>query len=347
MEERPKNRKKKSKLKKARPFLLILTIVLAFGFFYLIDTWNQIGKSDFDASDVYINSDLDDSVITSQANYTTIALFGVDSRDNTTLTKGALADTNIIACINNKTHEIKLVSVYRDTYVENLEGGHQKINEVYNKYGALDQLGTLNKNFDLTITKYVTVNWKAVAETIDLMGGLDIELTELEASGINKYIDEVMSSTGLSSSYVTVQAGVQHLDGVQSVTYCRLRNTAGSDYKRTERQREVISLMLEAAKKMNVITLTKICNEIFPAIATNMSLTEILSLASSVSKYEISDSTGFPFNQASQSSGGRDYVYSKDLEADVISLHAYLYENNQYTPSGTVKRLSQEMDDAF
>jgi len=326
---------------------LLVVAAVAFGFFYVKNLWDKVETADFDAAEIVTNVDLNQSIPKVTETYTTIAVFGIDARDSETLSKGALSDTNILICINNDTREICLISIYRDLYVEDTRGDHGKLTEVYHKYGALEQINTINKNLDLNITQYVTVNWKAVADAIDLLGGLDISLTVQEAEGINQYVDEVIEATGISSGHIPPQAGTQHLDGVQAVTYCRLRNTAGSDYKRTERQRQVLELMLAQAKAAGVSKLTQICNTVFPGISTNLKLSDLISMAGDVSRYTVRYTAGFPFRKEDRSGGGKDYVYSLDLEADVKELHSILYDNQEYTVSSTVKRLSKEMKDKF
>jgi len=326
---------------------LFVVAAVAFGFFYAKNLWDKVETAGFDAAEVVTNVDLDQQVQKVSETYTTIAVFGIDARDKETLSKEALSDTNILVCINNDTKEIRLISIYRDFYVEDTKGDHSKLTEVYYQYGALEQINTINKNLDLNVKQYVTVNWKAVADAVDLLGGLDISLTEQEAKGINRYVDEVIEATGISSGHIPSEEGVQHLDGVQTVTYCRLRNTAGSDYKRTERQREVLELMLEKAKAADVSQLAQICNTVFPGISTNLKLSDLISMAGDAGRYTIRDTAGFPFQKEDRGGGGKDYVYSLDLEEDVKELHSILYDDQEYTVSSTVKRLSKEMKDKF
>lgn len=322
--------------------LIILLVIIGGIFVGLNYLWGRIDSADFSNSDILVNEDLPDSVTEYTKNYRTFMIFGVDSRDDSTLQSGTLADSNIIVTVNKKTGEIKLTSIYRDTYVETTEGEWMKLTEVYYKYGAQEQLQTINKNFDLNITEYVTVNWKTVAQVINELGGLDIELSEAEAEGINDYIDEVIESTGIDSEYVTETEGTQHLDGVQAVTYCRLRKGLGDDYQRTERQRTVISLTLAAAKSAGIPKVLSVCNTVFPGISSSFSLTQIMTLALGLGSYEIEDSTGFPFDQVSQS-GGSYYIFPVTLVSNVEELHEYLYGNTEYEPSGTVSGLSAEI----
>ncbi len=336
-----RKRKRKRHLGCLIPLLILLALIGA-AFIGLNYLWGWIDSADFSNSDILVNEDLPDSVSEYTKNYRTFMIFGVDSRDDSTLQSGTLADSNIIVTVNKKTGEIKLTSIYRDTYVETTEGEWMKLTEVYYKYGAQEQLQTINKNFDMNVTEYVTVNWKTVAQVINELGGLDIELSEAEAEGINDYIDEVIESTGIDSEHVTETEGTQHLDGVQAVTYCRLRKGLGDDYQRTERQRTVISLTLEAAKDAGIPKVLSVCNTVFPGISSSFSLTQIMALSLGLGSYEIGDSTGFPFDQVSQS-GGSYYIFPVTLASNVKELHEYLYGNTEYEPSGTVSGLSEEI----
>ena len=169
--------------------------------------------------------------------YWNIAVFGVDSRDGNT--KNALADVQMICSIDRATGEIRLVSVYRDTYLKiNSEGTYHKINEAYFKGGHKQAVSALEENLDIKIDDYATFNWKSVAEAINILGGIDLEITPAEFKYINGFITETVNSTGIGS-YQLEQAGMNHLDGVQAVAYSRLR-LMDTDFQRTERQRKVV-----------------------------------------------------------------------------------------------------------
>ncbi len=320
--------------------VLLFIVVAAGGIGYLSSLWGKVDSANFKASDVVVNADLPASIQKELRDYRTIMIFGVDSRDNSTLQSGTLADSNIICAINKSTGDVKLLSIYRDTYVETTGGEHMKLTEVYSKYGAEEQLSTINKNFDMNVTEYVTVNWRAVALTIDKLGGIDLDMSSAECEGINKYINEVIKSTGIESSKVSVEDGTQHVDGIQAVTYCRLRKGLGDDYKRTERQRTVIGKTLSKAKQAGIPTVINVCNEVFPGISSSLSLPEVLTLAGGMGKYDIADSSGFPFESEAPNTG-RNFLYPVTLASNVTELHAYLYENTDYAPSETVRALSE------
>ena len=191
----------------------------------------------------------------------TVAVFGVDSRDGNT--KKALADVQMICTLDRETGEIRLVSVYRDTYLKiDSKGTYHKINEAYFKGGQKQAVDALAENLDLDIDDYATFNWKAVAEAINVLGGIDLEITPAEFKYINAFITETVNSTGLGSVQLK-QAGPNHLDGVQAVAYCRLR-LMDTDFQRTERQRKVITLALEKARQADAATLTSLAKAILP-----------------------------------------------------------------------------------
>lgn len=277
--------------------------------------------------------------------YTNVVLFGLDNRSNGSYAAGN-SDVIIIASINNDTQEVKLVSVYRDTYL-NLESDidedmYNKCNEAYQKGGVTQALRMVDRNLDLDITKYVCFDFNAVAECVDQMGGVEIEITDEEAHLMIGYMEEISEMTG-KQSVCPSHGGVYNLDGVQATAYARIRYTAGNDYKRTERQRLVIEKLFEKAKASNISTLNSIVDTMLEYIETNLSVTDILALASKVTDYSIADTTGFPFEKTTTYVGKMDCVVACDLETNVKELHNYLFGNAAYEPSSTVKNISEHI----
>ncbi len=273
--------------------------------------------------------------------YWNIAVFGVDSRDGNT--KNALADVQVICSINQETGDIKLVSVYRDTYLKiDSKGTYHKINEAYFKGGHKQAVSALEENLDLKIDDYATFNWKAVAQAINVLGGVDIDITGPEFKYINAFITETVNSTGIGSTQLA-SAGPNHLDGVQAVAYCRLR-LMDTDFQRTERQRKVISLALEKAKQADLATRTNLVKAILPQISTSIGVDDVLPLAKNISKYHIGETAGFPFAQKTKKMGKMDCVIPVTLESNVVTLHQFLYgEDALYSPSSAVKKISDHI----
>lgn len=275
--------------------------------------------------------------------YWNIAVFGVDSRDGNT--KNALADVQMICSIDRSTGEIRLVSVYRDTYLKiNSEGTYHKINEAYFKGGHKQAVSALEENLDIRIDDYATFNWKAVAEAINILGGIDLEITPAEFKYINGFITETVNSTGIGS-YQLEQAGMNHLDGVQAVAYSRLR-LMDTDFQRTERQRKVVELALAKAKQADISTLTSLAGYMVQEISTSVGVNDVLPLAKDIGKYHIGETAGFPFSRQTMRIGRMDCVVPATLESNVILLHQFLYgEETSYHPSSSVKKISAHISE--
>lgn len=311
-----KKRKREHKQRVILTELAILALVLLAGFFMFRQRTHQKG-------------------------FWTIAIFGVDARDGS-LEKGSLSDVEMICNIDKATGEIKLVSVYRDTYLKiNSKGTYHKINEAYFKGGHKQALDALNENLDLNIDDYATFNWKAVADAINILGGVDLEITDSEFAYINGFITETVKSTGIGS-YQLKKAGMNHLDGVQAVAYARLR-LMDTDFNRTERQRKVVSLAMDKAKKADFGTLSTLVSTVFPQISTSIGMNDVLSIAKGISKYHIGETAGFPFSRTTMKIGKMDCVIPATLESNVIQLHQFLYNQTDYSPSSAVKKISDKI----
>ena len=195
----------------------------------------------------------------------------------------------------------------------------------------------LNASLDLDIEHYITVDFKVVTDVVNMLGGVDIDVDAAELKYINHHIDTTAKATGDTPVHLTT-TGMQTLNGTQATAYARIRSTAGSDFARAERQREVINEVVKKAKKSDLATINKIINQVFPEISTNYTNMDIIRLASSMFSYELADSTGFPFSKYPARLGGSkgDVVICADLENNVRALHRYLYNDTEYVPSGTV-----------
>ena len=331
-------------------FEVLILLILVGGIF----VYAQINKkldlmqeSDVDMSQVGVNEGVEDV-----KGYQTIALVGLDNTSDT-LDYGN-SDTMIIASINNDTKKVKLVSIYRDTYLnvgtdpKGNEDTYTKANAAY-AYGGAQQLMTMmNKNLDLSLDGYVTVDFAAVAETIDLLGGLDIEMTADEVEHMNNYCVETSEATGKSYEEIYPEDGVHHLNGVQAVSYARIRKTAGNDFRRAARQRLVIYKMVEKAKNSSWTTLNKIVDTVCPMVATSLSKADILKMGMNMITYDIEDQSGFPTKhlegETIKDAVGTDAVLPVTLEQNVIALHQFLYpEETDYVPYATVQEYSDHI----
>ena len=281
--------------------------------------------------------------------YKTYVLFGIDTRGEGSQYSAQNSDTMIIVSVNNDTKEVRMVSVYRDTLLNVGDDTYTKANAAYALGGPEQAITMLNTNLDLDISDYATADFSALVEVIDDLGGLDIPLSYAEIEHMNNYCVETSKVTG--KKYKKIEpavAGTYKLNGVQAVSYARIRYTAGGDYKRTERQRLVLKKTADKLKQQDLATLNKIIDKVMPEVSTSFTTKEILSLATGAFDYELGETTGFPFDletpeQIPGYSGS--YVIPKGLEENVIKLHQFLYPNKDYTPTATVTDISNTLND--
>ena len=316
--------------------IIILALLLGTAYWYITNKLGKMNKVDIDNADLGISTETSSKL----SGYRNIAIFGVDSRSDD-YGVGNRSDCIIIASINNSTGEIKLISVYRDTYV-NIKGhGLDKITHAYSYGEAPLAINTLNKNLDLNIKEFVTVNFDSVAKAVDQLGGVKINITSEETKYINPYIDETSRVTGKTSSHIT-QAGTYNLDGVQAVAYSRIRYTAGGDYKRTERMRTVIEAMFTKLKTKNVAEINSFADKILPCVYTNISSGDIISMIPSMAKYKVGESIGWPYETKGKTMD-RWYGIPITLESNVTKLHKEAFGEEDYEPSSDVKSISDSI----
>lgn len=272
--------------------------------------------------------------------YLNVALFGVDSRDNE-LGEGTRSDTIMIASLNRETLEVKISSVYRDTLLQQSDGTLNKANAAYAYGGPEGAVAMLNENLDMDIEHYVTVNFNALIDVIDAVGGVEIDVQQEEISYINGYATEIIKVTGKDSMGV-MEPGLQTLNGVQATAYSRIRYTAGDDFKRAERQREVLTKVIEKLQGASLSQINKIIDKVFPEVSTNFTLTEILDYALDAFDYKLGETTGFPFDKSTDTLNNiGSVVIPVTLESNVQQLHEFFFGTEDgYTPSSTVSTIS-------
>ncbi len=281
--------------------------------------------------------------------YRNIALFGIDARDDD-LGKGNRSDTIMIASINLDTCEVRLVSVYRDTYMNLGNDKYSKCNAAYAAGGPQQAVMMLNMNLDMNITDYVSVGFLGMIDVIDKLGGVEITVQEEEISHLNNYQASMFSTESkerLTDDYVKVtKAGRQTLNGMQATAYCRIRATAGDDFRRAERQRTVLQAIMDKAKTVSFATLNSTLDSALPHVATSLSTTEMLEVLKDVAKYNIVATDGFPFED-SRATGkvgaAGSCVIPLSLESNVVKLHDFLFESEEYTPSTEVTNYSKKV----
>ncbi len=335
-------KRKKAKMVTFAVEALILVVLLAV--LYVINRTELLSKVNFDEKVVEQSvNDLTEETLQTMEKYTNIALFGLDTRQAGSLGKGNRSDTIMVASINNKTKDVKIVSVYRDSYLNLANDKYRKCNEAYSIGGPDQAVAMLNMNLDLKIDYYMSVDFMAVSEVVDLMGGIDIDVDEYEIGHLNNYTVETSKVTGKKTTKLKT-TGLQTLDGVQATSYCRIRYTKGDDFKRTERQREVLQTIANKAKTLSPTKLDEIVKKVFPMCATNMTVDQLLAIAADGLSYNIVETSGFPFDLVADSVGSAgSCVIPKDMEANVAQLHELLYNEKDYTPTAKVKEISDRI----
>lgn len=276
-----------------------------------------------------------------ETGYLNVALFGLDTRENDE-EMGSRSDTIIIASLNRETKEVKMSSVYRDTYLQMDDGSYNKANAAYSFGEEEEAVAMLNRNLDMDIDHYITVDFSAMVDVIDALDGIDLEVTEEEIPYLNNYSVEIIENTGVDTWAVT-EPGYQHLTGVQATAYARIRYTQGDDFRRTERQRLVITKIAEKAQAASLGTLNNIIDRVLPKVRTNFTLPEILAYAKDVKKYQIGESKGFPFELETMELNVGDSVIPANLEENVKALHNFLFGENGFMPSKKVCDISDEI----
>lgn len=301
--------------------IILLAIIIGGTFWFVHSKFSKMQQIKIDEQELGVSAQAEEKL----ADYRNIAIFGIDSRENT-YDKGNRSDCIIIASINNKTKEVKLISVYRDTYVQ-IEGhGLDKITHAYSYGSAPLAISTLNTNLDLNIKEFVTVNFDAVKEIIDKIGGINMPITEEEVShisGINK-------------------AGTHKLTGEQALAYARIRYATGGDYKRTERMRDVLTAVINKVKTFDISQLNQLVDTVLPKLYTNITASDVFSMLPSAPNFKITQSLGWPY-ETKGITLDRWYGVPITLESNVTQFHKEVFGEVDYQPSETVKTISNQI----
>ena len=321
--------------------VMLIGILCFAGYSYISSSLDLMQRLPWNPDEIK-NVEISEEKQEQMSGYWTIAVFGVDSR-NSSVGKGNNSDVNILCNIDQGTGEIRLVSVYRDSYLNiSDKNTYNKINAAYMQGGPEQVVKALNRNLDIDIDDYATFNWKAVADAINILGGIDVEITKSEFYYINAFISETVKATGVASTQLK-SAGMNHLDGVQAVAYGRLR-LMDTDYARTERQRKVISLAFEKMKKADWATINNIVQTVFPQVATSIEINDLLKIGRNITRYHLTETTGFPSELREKKMGRKGAcVIPQTLESNVIELHHFLFGDEEYTPTETVRTISQKI----
>ena len=362
-----KNYKKSRKYKKMRRRKIIfgieITVLLILSGILFVYAWinrsmDKMNQDTLDSSQIQINSEVKANTDLSQMSGTqVIALVGVDARgvEGSELAESMNSDTIILCCIDHDKQEIRMVSIMRDTWMNMAKYTDEyyefdKANSAYNRGGPESMLSMLNTNLDFALTDYVTVNFKALADAIDVLGGLDIEMTNAECVHANNYNREVSEAQGVEYEAIPYDedlgddySEVRHVSGALATSYARIRYGGGDDAKRTSRQRIVINLMVQKLKQ-NPTKIPEILDKVMGNVSTSLTKNEILELGMHAVTYTMGTSYAYPFQlcygENVVNALGVDVVIPVTLEFNVRELHEYLYPGLSYEPSAAVTEYS-------
>lgn len=353
-EKRKPHQKKKSKIKtdggkkkkriwpKVLVVLLVLIGVCAAGVYYFIDT--QLSKFDYVETD-YEEFGIDEGIAEKLDGYRNIAILGTDERQGES-EDTARTDAIIIATVNESTGDITLTSIMRDSYLlMDSRYGESILDKATHAHafgGPVNTCKMLNQSLDLNISEFLVMDWVSVADTVDALGGITIDVQENELADLNKWGPETAANTGREWTEIT-STGEQRLDGVQAATYCRIRKTSGGDPGRTERMKKVVMAVLAEAKS-HPTKITSVTDSVLPEIRTNMNTSAFTSLIPKLLDFNISKSVGYPFNYwGGIMDDGIWYAVPTTLEENNARLHEEVFGDTDYQMSNKAAEINQKI----
>jgi len=315
--------------------IIIVVLIVVTGKLYVHNRYSLLQVETLEESDTSVNDGANAAV----SNYTNIALFGLDARDDS-YGVGYHSDTIMIASINNTTNEVKIVSIYRDTMLQ-VSDVVTKVNSAYSYGGGALAVKTLNENLDLNVSEFITLNWVGMTRAIDALGGITVSITDEELELLNHNLREQIKTTGMSSDGVS-HSGEVTLNGAQALAYARIVKNDRGDITRVERQQTVISKMIEKLRASSLTDIDEMIEELFPYISTSISEDQMIGLAENLQDYELVDVSSFPYiyDFCTDDDNGT-CIAPADLTQNVTLLHLFLFETEGYTPSDTVQNLSR------
>lgn len=288
---------------------------------------------------IYGDEDLgiDPKVDEQLQHYRNVALFGIDATDFEN-EAGHRSDAIIILSMNNKTGDIKMFSVYRDTYLKiDDKHGLDKVTHAF-AYGGMDQsIKVLNQNLDLNIREGMALTWKAVSDLVDNLGGVEVEVTERERTFLNGKLP--------SGAAQLKSTGKQNLTGEQAVAYARIRkDSAKGDYRRNERMKIVLLAAIEKAKHVELDKLMEFMDQTLDEVTTNMSYNRMTDTLVDIASYNISTSVGWPYDTDGWMHNSVWYGVPITLKSNVVKLHEEFFAQKDYNPTDFVKKISKQIE---
>lgn len=321
--------------------LIILALILAVALFaYILSLTKNLDRVDTSGKNFAIN----DQVASDLKGYRNIAILGSDARRGESYT-GSRTDAIIILSIKRTTGETHMISVMRDSYLKIRDGsGNLMLDKVTHAHaygGGVDTISSLNRNLDLNIREYVVFNWQAVADTVDTLGGIEVDVKRNEIADLNKWGPETGRNVGSKYHKIT-HTGVQTLDGVQATTYCRIRKTSGGDTGRAQRYKKIMSAVMKKAAS-SPTKLSTLSKEVMPEIRTNMTQTQLATLMLRAPMMDMQKSISWPKSYYGGIVNGVWYAIPTTLNTNVKRLHRQAFGQTDYVPTATCRAISDEI----
>ena len=385
-----RKRKKKSNKRWVVYLVIALELILIVGLslvWYIVKKIDNVKEAPIKEQEIVTNPDIKQNTVEVLTGYTNILLLGTDAREaidgSQIQDKDGInhTDAMLVASINNDTKEVRIISVYRDCLMEMGEYDEttgkvkdpviDKATEAAFKYDITSAVSMINRNLDLDIKDVVMVNWSALIDMVDAVGGVDIPINLMEQRWLNRYLVDTSENTGRQYTEITTfnDVGIEklpdqqlsqnkemmsnkimtHMTGIQATAFARIRFGDGkADYGRTERQRAVISQIVAKAKNMSNIK------------ATAEALLENVYVTSYIKQYALKNLTsilnyrltmidgGFPFKRNDQlheidGFETKDPVIPVTLESNAKEFHRVLFDDDNYEPSDTIKNISEKI----
>lgn len=309
--------------------VIIAAAVIIWG--YADSKVSKIQTTELDEEKLQISEEVEEELEELEDEYVNMAVFGVNIKSE----KDAAVDSDAVyvASLNTSTKEIKLMCVYGNA-VMNHNGQTIRMKDAYAEDGAESAIAVLNENLDLNIKKYVSINFKAMVDMIDILGGIEIDVKKNEIPHINGYAQGIAEMLGKKAKEVK-KPGRQTLDGMQAAGYCRIRVTKGGDVKRTGRQQEVIEKMLGKLKDAGFSQMDQMMDVVFPEVETNFTTEEMLSYGKDAASYSLTSIPAFPREikpqkklkkkKGQQFADYEEIVEGVNIEKEVQEIHKELF----------------------
>lgn len=340
-EPKTQGRKKGKKQIYIMGALLIIAALIVVIAAYTTNKWDKVQKAELDEEELGISEEIEEEL---GEDYLNVALFGVNMKAEGD--EHVDSDAVYVVSVNLSTKELQLVSVYGNTVLVSDSGKTVRMKDAYASGGPQEAIALLNENLDLDIQDYVSVNFKAMADVIDILDGVEIDVTKEELPHVNGYARDIAKLLGKEQEPLEKE-GLQTLNGIQAVGYCRIRITEGGDVRRAGRQQMVIDQMKQKLEKAGFSQMDEIMDKVFPEVETNFELSEAVGYGKDLPSYSFVGMYAFPMSIKEQSrDGGKDGDYAEivecsDYEKDVITLHQQLFKGIDYVPTDRVKKSAE------